>query len=462
MKYTAICLVIFALVLATFSACDDNASEIGTSLVNDQVEIIVDSSFTITGQSNAISAIRPKTSYQMLGRIDLPCYGSISSSVVAQFLPSTALDTAEFSAADVDSITLVMRYNNGSFIGDSIVPMGIKAYTLTKQLPNQIASDFDPTGYYNPDAPLASSIYNATCMGDDSIAALNYRDIRLKLPTELGRYLFQKFVDNPDTYANGQIFARDVFPGLYIENYFGSGRLTVVTSTYITLHMRHIGWNDEDEKLDTLDAVHQYYMVTPEVINNNNLTINLAKSIQQNIDQGENMIIAPAGYDVDITFPTRQIIASLQNHNGLAAMNSLTFSIPADSLINDQGVTAPPYLLMVLKKDKDKFFAENMLTDNKTSFYASYDTGSQKYDFFAMRGYINEMLKKETIEDDDCVFSLVPVQVNFESTTSTSYYYNSSQEVETEILPYLFTPVAATLKPDKAKIKLTYSLQTQK
>lgn len=71
------------------------------------------------------------------------------------------------------------------------------------------------------------------------------------------------------------------------------------------------------------------------------------------------------------------------------------------------------------------------------------------------------MLDREEIKPEDYTFSLVPVQVNFESTASSGYYGSSSQ-VESEILPYLVTPAMADIRLDKAKIKFTYSLQTQK
>ena len=461
MKFPVISVLSAAAMLASFTACDDNASEIGSSLVSDQVSIVIDSVFTITGHTEAIEAIRPKTTTQMLGRIDLSSYGSISSSVVSQFLPSTALDTANFAPADVDSLILTLRYAPTSYIGDSIAPMGIKVYALEKQLPSSIASNFNPQGYYNPQKPLSSRIYNATSMGSDSIANLNYRDIRFTLPRELGRDLFQSFVDHPEYYANGQIFSKEVFPGLYFENSFGSGRLTLIALTFMSMHMRHIEYNSETEKLDTLDAVHQYYMVTPEVINNNNLSISLADDVTKKIAEGKNMLVAPAGYEVNFEFPTRDILAKFNKHDsGLSVVNGLTLSIPADSLVNSDGVQAPPYVLMVLKKDRDTFVAENKLPDNITSFYASYNSSKQTYSFSGLRAYLLEMLEKEKVEDEDCLFSLIPVQVNFESISSG--YYGTTQQVESEVLPYLTAPVAAVVRLEDAEIKLTYSLQTKK
>lgn len=195
MKIPVVSTLAAALLLGAFTSCDDTASEIGSSLVGNELSIVIDSAFTVTGHSEAIEAIRPKTTTQMLGKIDIPTFGTISSSVVSQFLPSTELDTASFSPADVDSLILTLRYAYDSFIGDSIAPMGLRVYALDKQLPAKIASNFDPKGYYDAQSPLATTIYNATSMGNDSIAKNNYRDIRLTLPRALGRSLFQTFID---------------------------------------------------------------------------------------------------------------------------------------------------------------------------------------------------------------------------------------------------------------------------
>lgn len=451
------------LVLGLFTACDDTASEIGSSLVSDEVSIIVDSAFTVSGHSEVVEAIVPKTTTQMLGKIDIPSFGTLSSSVVTQFLPSTELDTANFAPADVDSLILTLRYAYNSFIGDSIAPMGVKVYALNKQLPAQIASNFDPSSYYNPSSPLATAIFNATSMGSDSIADLGYRDIHFSLPRELGRNLFQQFIDNPATYANGQIFAKEVFPGIYLENSFGAGRLTLITQTFMSMHMRHVEYNSESEKLDTLDAVHKYYMVTPEVINNNNLSVKFSDAVTERIAEGKTMLVAPAGYEVEIEFPTEQILSKFRSHeSGNAVLNSLYFSIPADSIANTDGVQAPPYVLMVLKKDRESFFANNKLPDDVTSFYSSYDSSTKTYDFPLMKSYLLEMSKREEFDASDCIFSLVPVYVGFESSSSNYYYGSSASNVISEVLPYLTSPVAAELKLDKARIKMTYSLQSQK
>lgn len=450
-----------ALSAGLFTACDDTASEIGTSIAGADVKIVVDSSFTASGKTVIVNTIRPKTSVQLIGRISVPEYGTLESDVVTQFLPSTELDTAEFTYENVDSIFLNLRYANSAFIGDSVAPMQLSVYPLTKQITSDITSSFNPDGYYNP-TPLGTRTYNASTFKGKTTTS---KEIDVKLPVELGRRLFKAFEDNPSDYANGQIFARDVFPGLYLRSTYGSGRLTQVTVCAMTVYLRKIYTPAGEEKPDTIDAEHLYYLTTPEVVSNNNIRYTMSDKLRDMIAQGHTMMIAPCGSEIEFTFPLQDIISAYRGHKGIAVINGLSMSIPVDSIENRLGVTPPPYALMVLKKDRDEFFAKNKLTDNITSFYATYNSATATYDFSSMRSYITTMLEKDEITPEDYTFSLVPVNVSFEQlANSGSYYYyqTTTSETESEIQPYATSPVMADVHIDKAKIKLTYSLQTQK
>lgn len=445
--------------LLGIASCDDT-STIGSSLLEDQVEIIVDSTFTLSGKTIPTGAIRPRTVDQLIGSIDIPGYGSIKSNVVSQFLPTTSLDTANYSSENVDSIFLNFAFPPGSFIGDSVAPLGLTVYPLTKQLPSQLASDFNADGYYNPSSPLASTIYNASTLDNDSLSALNYRTISLKLPVEFGRNLFKKFQDNPESYANGQIFAKDVFPGMFVKSTFGSGRLTLVTRTTMTMYLHNIKLNSEN-KLDTLDAVHEYYMVSPEVLNNNNLKVELATSVENMVEEGKTLMVAPASYQVKLRFPAPEIISAFKRADTqMSVLNSLTLEIPADTIPTGSSVVAPPYALLVLEKDYEEFFAKNKLPDNKSSFYSAYNSSKKCYSFPSLRTYITDLLEKDEIKEEDYTFILAPVQVTME--TISGSYYQTETQVETDVVPYISTPAMADVRLEDAKIKLTYSLQTQK
>lgn len=449
-----IALAASAITAASLTGCGEDGT-IGSSLLDDQVQIVVDSSFTITGKSVAVNSVRPGTMTELIGKIEIPNYGVLSSSVVAQFLPSVELDTTNYSADNVDSVKLNFRYLPGSFIGDSVVPMRVTVYPLTQQLPSMIGSDFDPAGYYNPNDKLGSVVYAPSTLDDSISASQTTRTMAVKLPNEFGKTLFNKFEANPANFASGPIFTQNVFPGIYVESTYGSGRVMKIARTTVTVHLSKI--TKKDTIIDTTHAEHEYLCVSPEVINNNNIKVEYAQSLIDKIEAGSTMLVAPAGYNVDVRFPAPEIISTYRNNSGkLALLNSVTMEIPADTIATNKKAVAPTYVLMVLKKDMNDFFANKQIPDNKTSFYATYSS-TTGYSFSGMGSFVKDLMEKDELKEEDYTFTLVPVNITFEQNVSS--YYSTSYEVS-DVQPLVESPAVAELRLDKAKIKLTYSKQT--
>ena len=186
----------------------------------------------------------------------------------------------------------------------------------------------------------------------------------------------------------------------------------------------------------------------------------MATELQSLVNQGKNLIVAPAGRDIEIKFPTREIIASYHKNKGkLSLINTLSFKIPVEEIENNYGITAPPTVMLILSKDKDKFFVENELTDDVTSFVAEYDATNKCYTFAEMRKYIKDMLEKEIVTDEDLTFTITPVSLVTTQEASTSYYYYSSTERVNAVVPFINTPAMALLKLEESKIILTFSNQ---
>lgn len=452
-----------ALAASIFAACDDN-SNIGTSVISDEIDILVDSTQVISvEQTDRVEAIQSRTITQLLGIIDSKDYGMMKSDILTQFMPANVIDTSNIT---VEGLTLSFFMSKGSYVGDSVIPMGLNVYTLDKQLPTPIFSNDDPSKYYNPQNLIASAMYNVAGIGiSDSITALNYRVIDVEMPKSLGEKLIDEYKKNPKTFATPGEFAK-FFPGLYIENTFGSGRLVSIDQTVMTLHYKqdtsYVNKNG-DTRDTTWHRSANYFAVTPEIITNNNISFTPAKSIENRIAAGEKIILAPLGYDVTFNFPIQQLIEQYRKHSGkLSVVNTLTFSVPAEVIPNTFGINPPQTVLLVLTKDYEKFFADNTLTDNKTSFLATYNSAKETYDFSAMRDYFLTMLEKESIAAEDFNFTLTPVTANYEANSSSGYYYygGNSQSTLTSIVPYVAQPAMAKLNFKDAKIKLTYSKQS--
>lgn len=458
MKKGSVLILLSAFLALGIASCDDEStSTIGSGITESNVVITIDSAFTVSGSTIRVESIRPKADQLLLGSLSIENYGTITSSAVAQFLPSVSLDTTNFSYNNVDSLHLVLRYAVGNYIGDSIAPLGLTVYPLTKLIPVGIGSNFDPEGYYDK-TPLVTTTYNTLSVSNPLNSSGNYNEIHVKLPQSLGQNIFKAFQDNPANFENGKVFSENVFGGVYMKSSFGSGRLTSLGSTSLVFYLRKITTIDE-EKNDTTDAVHQYMLVTPEVVSNNNLSYKMSSKLEELHAEGKDLLVAPAGYEMELNFPAKEIIDSYRaDGKGLAVLNSLTMQIPVDSIENNANVTAPTYLLLVLKKDREEFFEKNKLTDDISSFYATYDSDKHCYTFSNLRRYMLNLLEKETLEPEDYTFSLVPVTVNFEA-TSNSGYYGTTEYTETDIQPYLSAPAMCVVDLTKTKIKLTYSRQ---
>lgn len=457
MTNSSIKILLAAFLAGAIYSCDEDTSTIGSSLTGSDVTIVIDSAYTVEGKTLKMGSIRPKATSFVLGNLAIENYGTLKSDVVTQFLPSTALDTANYSYNNVDSLFLTLRYALGNYIGDSIAPMGLTVYPLNKMLPNTITSDFNPEGYYNT-TPLASTTYNTLPESNKLNSSETYREILVKLPQKLGRDIFKDFQDNPANFADGDVFSEKVFPGVYMRSSFGSGRMTVISSASLTFYLRKITVVN-DTLNDTINAIHQYMLSTPEVISNNNLHYRMSPKLEGMFNEGKNMLVAPLGYEMEVKLPGKKFVEDF-NKNDIAVLNNLTMTIPCDSIENNASVTPPPYVLLVLKKDREAFFRNNKLPDNKTSFYATYSS-KNGYVFSDMRSYVLSLLDKvkdgEEITEDDYTFCLVPVQITQEAVVS-NYSYTTTYVV-TDVQPYLISPVMGTVDLDKAKIKMTYTVQ---
>ncbi|MBD5334498.1 MAG: DUF4270 domain-containing protein [Duncaniella sp.] len=452
------------------ASCDEVTSTAGSSLVQDQVEIIIDSTFTVSGKAVINDLVQSRTVLQLLGRIDAQGYGSLSSDIVCQYMPSNYVDTIGVKPDYIDSVKLVLTMFKDGFAGDSVVPMGVSVYPLTRQLTSPIYSNFNPDGYYDASRLLGSTTYSGLIDGADGVAADNsgniYKDIYVTLPREFGVALYNQFKTDENTFSTPQALAK-WFPGLYIANSFGSGRVTRIVSNMINVYFRSVQpIPDTDPQRDTvLYGTGTYLAVTPEIITNNNIAYKMSESLKQRASSGEALLVGPTGYDVEFTFPAREIISRYKaQSNDLSVINSLTLSIPVEEIENDYGLTPPPYVLLVKKKDKEKFFSGTQINDNISSFYASYNSTDKSYTFSAMRDYLMDVMSHDEVTAEDEEFVICPALVSFFVNSSNnyySYYYGTTTSTTvSSITPYVTEPVMGKLDFENAKINFTFTKQT--
>lgn len=460
--------ILAAGVLLSLYACTDDT--IGVSITDGVSSIIEDSSFVLTGHSVRNDRVQMRTSTKMLGTLRADGFGDLTAEAVTSWMPAMSIDTAGTKAEWIDSCRLKLRlpYRNG-FTGDSLAPMRLNVYRLNRNLPSPIYSDFDPTGYYDSSDLLASESYSptsgwmevATSYVSSTLEYDTVRVISVPMPVELGRELFNIYKNDPAKFASPKAFA-DVFPGIYITNSYGSGHVVNIKATELDVYYRQYV-----QLSDTTDTIYparcqSYLASTPEVVSDNIIRFNIDDAITSMINQGAAMIVAPAGYEVEVRFPIQDIIDKYKANiaGSQSVINTLTLTLPVSVPETQYNITPPTYLLMVKSSKKDTFINGDSLTNNKDSFYAIYNAANKEYIFTGLRDYIINIINNQggIATEEDINFTITPVDVTTYS-YSSSYYYGSTTSAVTKISPMISRPAIARLLLDQAKIKITYSKQ---
>lgn len=463
--------IIAAVWTVCFNSCTDDT--IGTSISDIQSAIIQDSSFVMTGKTVRNSHLRSRSSIQLLGNINAQGYGTLTSDVVAQFMPTTTIDTVGVHGGDqwIDSCFITMRVAMGDLTGDSLTPMRLSVYELNQPLPSPIYTDFNPSGYYNTGDLMGSVTYSANQMVRDTLVTTTgatsiYYEINVPVSVDYARAIFNQYKINPATFETPAEFA-EFFPGIYITNSYGQGRvMNFYDIEFVTYYRKY------EKRADDTDTIYpgtkqSYMAVTPEVLYNNNISLDPDDAVRAMVEAGDAIVMGPAGYEVEVDFPIQDIINNFKagSKDGLGVVNNLAMELPVEKVPNKYDIAPPKYLLMVKKSYRDEFFDKDTLTNDKDAFYAEYDASTSSYIFGGMRDYLLDVMKKNggDVSEKDVEFVIMPIDVTkFTNTTSYSYYYSSSStsEVVTKIAPAISRPSIAKLRLDKAKVKLVYSRQS--
>lgn len=454
------------------TSCQDDMSNIGGSLSQGEITIWVDSIETsLDSKSVYLENYDSRNITKLLGRINVPEYGSLDCSFVSQMMCATSMNVPDTITPDlVDSLRLVLSVPVGSLTGDSLAPQQLKVYRLKKQLPADISSTFNPEGYYDESTLLGTKSYTVSNITRGDSAMKNAATVRIPvdMPLELGREIFTMYRNEDPVFQWPSTFNK-FFPGIYVEQNFGNGCIAnVIKSEFYTY------WHYNSTKYEMQpDSTYAYVSYVkrdsvclmayqPEVLASNVIDFKISDYIKNLVDNGQKVITTPGGYSVETEFPVRMLIDRFRGTgSALSVVSSLQFELPAEAIANDYGLTVAPHLLMIKKSEYESFFADNKIPDGVTSFYAAYDADSESYHFNAMRSYFVKMLEKadsgETITDDDCEFMLVPVSVQTESSTN---YDGSVSTYVTRCQWYIEKPTMTWLHTDKAVIKFVYSSQS--
>ena len=453
-------------------SCQDDMSTIGGSLTTGEVTIMADTiNARLDSECIYLENFDGRNITKLLGRINVPEYGSLNCSFVSQMLSATSMNIPDsITVNDVDSLRLVLSVPRGSLTGDSLAPQQLKVFALEKQLPSDINSTFNPAGYYNPSQPLGVKSYTVSNIAKGDSVLKNTASVRIPvmLPRELGQKIFTQYREDPSVFQWPSTF-NQYFPGIYVEQNFGNGCIANVTRAdmYTYWHRmasRKVMQEDSTYVTETYAVRDSICLMAyqPEVVASNVIDFKISDYITNLVDEGRQVLTSPGGYIVNFKFPVRELIERYYSTgSALTVVSSLKFEIPASAISNDYGLGVAPNLLMVKKSEFKEFFADNKIPDGISSFTAVYDADSGSYKFNSMRSYFMQMLeaydKGETVDGEESEFVLVPVSVSSES---SSNYDGSVTTYVTRCQWYIEKPSMTLLDTDNALIMFTFSSQS--
>ena len=452
-------------------SCEDDVSPIGGSIVNGEVAISVKSMImkiaATTIEDNHVDA---RSTTNLIGNIHVPEYGRLSAAYVTQLLSASSLTIPDTIGVErVDSMKMILSIPRNATIGDTLAPQQLKIYRLTKALPSDIMSDFNPDGYFDPADAVATRNYtlSAIALQDSAFRKQTVLQVGFRLPDSWAVDAFNAYRNGSPIFEWPQEFNK-VYPGLYVQSSFGRGAMANVQSTRLFLYYhyfitRNVVENEVavPKRVTMRDSV-CIFSSSPEVIGSSILRYEPAPALASLVAAGKNIITTPTGYRVRFVFPAAQILKQYwaSDHN-LSVINNLKFTIPATAVSNDYGIMPPPELLMIRTADIEDFFANGKVPDNKTSFRGTYSTTTGRYEFASMRQYIVDLKNKgRDIDPADVDFTLIPVDFTTEAVINN--YDGSTTVYVTGCIPYIESPRMAVLDTDRATLVFTFTSQLVK
>ena len=455
----------------SFASCEDEVSKIGDSLFDQQVQVYVDSAvYKLTAPTETADKIDARTVNNLLGQINVPEYGSLRASFVARLMSAAKMEIPDsIGVESVDSMRMVLYVPRPEIIGDSVAPQQLKVYELTKQLPDNIESDFSPAGYYDPSKPLGARNYTLSglALPDSAFYSLKMLPVSVTMPQSWAKNTFEAYRKDPSIFQWPSTFASKM-PGIFVESSFGRGCIAPIYAVRFFTYWHHyitrtVVENEVSVKKRVLmkDSV-CLFSTAPEVLASNNIEYTPSPSLLKRVADGQKIVTTPTGYRVRFLFPGKKLLEEyLANAHDLSTINNLALGLPASKVANEYGVGVAPTMLMIRTSEIDSFFAEGKIPDDKTSFVSDYNSSTGRYYFNSLRQYIvslREQYGKVSEEEfrDLCDFTLIPVTLTTETVSNPD---GSSTVYKTGCTPYMSRPTMTLLDMDKALIVFTYTHQ---
>ena len=375
------------LLAALIYSCDDATTGIGDSTIAAGDSIPAGAAvYDVYTRSILADSVYARTSTAYLGKYTDSQFGEFSADFIAQF---NCTDNYEFPETVQEITGIQMRMYYDKFFGDESNAMRMQIDTLDKVIPEKELSTFytsvDPTQYYDENSkPIARKAFAATGASVNDTTIVNYdswgnptstsyywQDV--KLPTSLGKYMYDKYKEDKNNYKNAENFIKNVLKGFYVHCTHGDGTILYFNDMQLRLNFKYL-IESKSGKLDSLVNGSATFAATKEVIQANRFQN--SDRLKELIEEKDYTYLkTPAGIFTEVTLPIEDIHEMHMRDTLNAA--SITFTRYNEKSDKKYPMGIPQTLLMVRKCDMHNFFEKNKTFDGLTSFIAEYVGSSE-------------------------------------------------------------------------------------
>ena len=385
--------------------CDDNTGSLGmdmlpnTDLMNTQTKI-----YDISTRSMAVDSVYAKTSTGYVGKFTDPEFGFYEASFLTELNC-----TDNFKFPEVYKYDPIKQRGSGSMAGDSIVKAELvvyyrqwfgdslntcqmSVYELDTRLEKNRYTNIDPEKYYdknNKESLIGRTAFTAYDLSvPDSVRYAKdsygeytyYPNVSFPLSKEYANSILKLNREHPELFKDADTFIENVFKGVHVKNEMGDGTILYIDRVDMRMMLCQHYTDSLGVKLSTISGrdslAYSYYTVfssTKEVIQANHF-YNSELIAQRAAEEEHTYIKSPAGIFTEATLPYDAI------HNDLIGdtlnVVKLTFTNYNQESNYKYSMNAPGTVLLIRKGDIKKFFENNELTNNITSYAAVHNAVS--------------------------------------------------------------------------------------
>lgn len=426
---------IICLLIPQLNSCKDDVAQAGSSSLSEGEDVIVcsDTLGQITSRTIMGTPIYSTPDSFLLGECKTQDYGTLKAEILTQF--SAPLGWTYPDSSALDSVCLYVYFD--SWFGDGNAPMSITAYEL----------DAEPLCYdsaYKSNTPVSrfcSQDMSKNIVVSDVVFTPAHPMDSIYSSTEKKHVGYER-LRLTDEYANRIFSIRDFssqkafnnqFQGILLTSTYGASAALYVSAVCLTIHY-HYTFKEGTIFKTMTDSKILYSNTEVKQFGRYEYTDHAGVYEKLRKDSAINYILSPANAYCSLSIPTQDIIGHVKSKLGTRRAYINLAQLRLDVLnatskkTKDDNWAAPAKMMMMVNEDEfDKVFKYGKLPTDTTAVFASltseYDTISKSYQYFYafdLSTPFTKMLHEEHYADT-IKLRLVPVDLNYTTTSSTTY-----------------------------------------